>query len=40
MNPLTYGYLIFDKEAGIYNGAKTAASISGAGRTEQLHAKE
>jgi len=28
------------KEARIYNGAKTATSISGAGKTGQLHAKE
>ena len=27
------------KEARIYNGAKTATSISGAGKTGQLHAK-
>ena len=30
----TYGHLSFDK------GEKTASSISGAGQTEQLHAKE
>ena len=29
INPCTYGYLIFDKEARIYNGAKTASSING-----------
>ena len=40
INPCTYGYLIFDKEARIYNGAKTASSINGAGKTEQLHVKE
>ena len=28
------------QEAGIYNGEKTASSISGAGKTEQLHIKE
>ena len=28
------------KEARIYNRAKTASSISGAGRTGQLHVKE
>ena len=28
------------KEAGIYNGEKTVSSISGAGETGQLHAKE
>ena len=33
INPCTYGYLIFDKEARIYNGAKTASSINGVGKT-------
>ena len=28
------------KEAGIYNGAKTASSINGAWKTGQLHVKE
>ena len=32
--------LFFTKEARIYNGAKTASSISGDGKTEQLHVKE
>ena len=41
INPCTYGYLIFfTKEARIYNGAKTASLISGAGNTGQLHVKE
>ena len=46
INPHTYGYLIFDKGSKIqmcailYNGAKTASSISVAGKTGQLHAKE
>ena len=40
INPHTYGYLISDKEARIYNGAKTASSINGAGNTGHLHAKE
>ena len=40
INPCSYGYLIFDKEARIYNGAKTASSIHGAGKTGQLHVKE
>ena len=30
----------FTKEAIIYNGAKTASSINGAGKTGQLHVKE
>ena len=28
------------KEATVYNGEKTASSISGAGKTGQLHVKE
>ena len=28
------------KEAGIYSGEKTASSISGAGKTGQLHVKD
>ena len=28
------------KEAGIYNGEKIVSSMSGAGKTEQLHIKE
>ena len=40
INPHTYGYLISDKEARIYNGAKTASSINGPGNTGQLLAKE
>ena len=38
VNPHTYGHLI--KEAGIYNGEKTASSVSGAGKSRQLHVKE
>ena len=38
--PHTYGHLIFDKEARIYNGEKTASSVSGAGKTGKLHVKE
>ena len=34
------GTLFLTKEAGIYNGAKTAFSINGAGETGQLHVKE
>ena len=40
INPCTYGHLIFDKEARIYNGEKTASSISGVGKTGKLHVKE
>ena len=38
-NPHTYGQST-TKEARIYNGEKTASSISGAGKTGQLHVKE
>ena len=34
------GTLFLTKEARIYNGQKTAASIRGAGKTGQLHVKE
>ena len=40
INPCTYEYLVFDKGGKIYNEAKTASSINGAGKTEQLHVKE
>ena len=40
INPYTYGYLFLTKEERIYNGAKTASSINGAGKTGQLHVKE
>ena len=40
INPCTYGYLIFAKEARIYNGAKIASSMNGARKTGQLHIKE
>ena len=41
INLCTYGYLIFDKGGkNIYNGAMTASSVNGAGKTGQLHAKE
>ena len=33
-------HLYLTKDAKIYNGAKTASSINGAGKTGQLHAKE
>ena len=32
--------LLLTKEERIYNGAKTASSINGAGKTGQLHVKE
>ena len=34
------GTLFLTKEARIYNGAKTASSINGAGKTGQLRVKE
>ena len=34
------GTLFLTKEARIYNGAKTASSINGVGKTGQLHVKE
>ena len=40
INPCTYGFLFLTKEAKIYNGAKRASSINGAGKTGELHAKE
>ena len=39
INPRTYAHLIFDKEASIYSGEKTASSISGAGKIGQEHVK-
>ena len=36
----TIGTLFFTKEARIYNEAKTASSINGAGKTGQPHVKE
>ena len=40
INSCTYVYLIFTKEVRIYNGAKTASSINGAGKTRQLRVKK
>ena len=40
INLHTYGQLIFDKEARIYNGEKTISLSSGAGKTGQLLVKE
>ena len=34
------GILFLTKDAKIYNGAKTAFSTNGAGKTGQLHVKE
>ena len=34
------GNLFLTKEARLYSGVKTASSINGAGKTEQLHVKE
>ena len=34
------GTLFLAKEARIYNGANTASSVDGAGKTGQLHVKE
>ena len=40
INPCTQGTLFLTKEARIYNAAKTASSINGAGKTGQLHVQE
>jgi len=40
INPCTHGTLFLTKEATVYNGAKTASPIHGAGETGQLHVKE
>ena len=40
INPCTYGYLNFDKEAKNVQWDKIVSSISGAGKTGQLHVKE
>ena len=40
INPGTYGDLIFEKEARIYNGLKTISLTSGAGKTGQPLVKE
>ena len=40
INPHTYGHLIFDKEARIYNRVKTISLTSGAGKTGQPLVKE
>ena len=40
INPHSYGHLIFDKEAKIYNGEKTISLTSGTGTTGQPLVKE
>ena len=40
INPCYLCTLFLTKEVRIYNGAKTASSINGAGKTGQLHVKE
>ena len=40
INPHTYGHLVFDKGARIYNGLKTISLTSGAGKTGQPLVKE
>ena len=40
INTHTYGQLIYNKETRTYDGEKTVSSISGAGKTGQLHGKE
>ena len=40
INLHTYGQLIYNKGDKIYNGEKTVSSISGAGKTRQLHVKQ
>ena len=40
INPCTMVTLFLTKEARTYNGAKTASSINGVGKTEQLYIKE
>ena len=40
INHAPMGTLVLTKEARIYNGAITASSINGVGKTGQLHVKE
>ena len=40
INPCTMVTLFLTKEARTYNEVKTASSINGAGKTEQLYVKE
>ena len=39
INPCTYGDLIFNREARIYDGTKTASPINSDGEIQQLHVK-
>ena len=39
VNPCTYGQLIYDKRGKNIQWRKTSPSISGAGKTGQLHVK-
>ena len=40
INPSTYGQLIYDKGGKNIQWEKTVSSISGAGKTGELHGKE
>ena len=40
INPYIYGCYSMTNEAKIYNGEKKVLSISGVGKTGQLHVKE
>jgi len=40
INQCTYGQLIYNEGARIYSGENTLSSVSGAGKTEQVHVKE
>ena len=40
INPGTYGQLTMTKEARIHNGEKKVSSVSGGGKTGQLHVKK